>query len=60
MRSQILENEAEECRRKAIDYAGKPEAQFLLRLARSFDELASQHVLPRATVQDGTVRFGRV
>lgn len=37
-----LSAEAENCRRQAVDFAGKPEASFLLRLARSFDELAVQ------------------
>ena len=32
--------EAEECRRKALTYLGRPEASFLLRVARQFDRLA--------------------
>ena len=32
--------EAEDCRRQALAYLGKPEAQFLLRVAKAFDELA--------------------
>ena len=35
-----LYNEAEVCRRKALSYLGKPEAPFLLRVAREFDRLA--------------------
>jgi hypothetical protein len=31
--------EAETCRREALQHLGKPEASFLLRLARAFDEL---------------------
>ena len=31
--------EAEACRRKALRYLGKPEAPFLLRVARAFDDL---------------------
>jgi hypothetical protein len=32
--------EAEKCRSQALAYLGKPEAPFLLRVARAFDELA--------------------
>ena len=32
--------EAENCRRQALEYLGKPEASFLLRIARAFDDLA--------------------
>lgn len=31
--------EAEKCRSQALAYLGKPEAPFLLRVARAFDEL---------------------
>jgi hypothetical protein len=31
--------EAEACRRKALRYLGKPEAPFLLQVARAFDDL---------------------
>ena len=31
--------EAEACRREALRYLGKPEAPFLLRVARAFDDL---------------------
>jgi hypothetical protein len=31
--------EAETCRREALQHLGKPEASFLLRVARAFDEL---------------------
>ena len=31
--------EAESCRREALRHLGKPEAAFLLRVARAFDEL---------------------
>jgi hypothetical protein len=37
---QELRDEAEECRRKAMAYLGKPEAPFLLHVARAFDDLA--------------------
>ncbi len=35
-----LRDEAEDCRRKALAYLGRPEAEFLMRVAKSFDELA--------------------
>lgn len=35
--------EAEKCRSQASAFAGKPEAPFLLRIARAFDELALDH-----------------
>ena len=34
--------EAENCRRQALAYLGRPEAGFLLRLARGFEQLAAQ------------------
>lgn len=34
--------EAEICRRKALAYLGKPEASFLLRVAREFDRLEAE------------------
>jgi hypothetical protein len=36
-----LIEEAEECRRKALSYLGRPEGPFLLRVARVFDDLAA-------------------
>jgi hypothetical protein len=33
---------AEHCRRQSEEFQGKPEAAFLLRLATSFEELASK------------------
>ena len=33
--------EAEKCRSQALAYLGKPEAPFLLRVARAFDQLES-------------------
>jgi hypothetical protein len=35
----FFREEAETCRRRALQYLGKPEAPFLLRVARAFDEL---------------------
>ncbi len=32
--------EAQECRLKALAYLGRPEAAFLMRVAKAFDELA--------------------
>ena len=37
-----LYDEAETCRQKAFSYLGKPEAPFLLRIAREFERLAAQ------------------
>jgi len=36
----LLQREAEQCRRQAGRFTGKPEAPFLLRLASAFEELA--------------------
>ena len=41
MRNKSLVNEAETCRQRAKEFAGRPEQPFLLRLADAFDELAS-------------------
>lgn len=35
-----LLDEARECRHKALTYLGMPEAEFLLRVAKEFEELA--------------------
>lgn len=40
MRNQTLINEAESCRQRAKEFAGRPEQPFLLRLAEAFEELA--------------------
>ena len=42
--------EAEQCRREARRYEGKPEQQFLLKVASSFDELSS-HGAPTQSSQ---------
>jgi hypothetical protein len=39
MRKRSFGDEAEECRRQAEQFAGRPEGPFLLRVARSFEEL---------------------
>jgi hypothetical protein len=41
MRKRSFGHEAEKCRRQAEQFAGRPEALFLLRVARSFEELES-------------------
>ena len=46
MESRALQKEAEECRRKAVCYLGKPEAPFLLQIAREFDRLAEDDTSP--------------
>jgi hypothetical protein len=42
--SASLREEAEDCRRKALSYLGRPEATFLIHVAREFDKLAEQSV----------------
>lgn len=37
-----LRDEAENCRRMALVYLGKPEATLLIRTAKAFEELAEQ------------------
>lgn len=37
-----FEEEAEDCRRKALAYVGQPEATFLLKVARQFERLAAE------------------
>ncbi len=44
MRIRSFEDEAEECRRHASSFAGKPEGAFLLQLASSFDQLAGSNL----------------
>jgi hypothetical protein len=36
----MFKEQAENCRQQANDFAGRPEAPFLLRVASAFDELA--------------------
>lgn len=36
----MFKEQAERCRRQANEFAGKPEAPFLLRVASAFDDLA--------------------
>lgn len=42
MESLTLREEAEDCRRRAHSYLGKPEASVLLQMAREFDRLAAK------------------
>ena len=42
MDDRSLHQEAEECRSKALSYLGRPEAPFLLHIAREFDRLAAE------------------
>jgi hypothetical protein len=43
----LFEEEAENCRRKALAYVGRPEATFLLSVARQFDRLAYERTKAR-------------
>jgi hypothetical protein len=38
----LFKEQAENCRRQATQYVGRPEAPFLLRVASAFDELATR------------------
>lgn len=40
LETEHLLEEADDCRRRALAYLGKPEAPFLLRVAREFERLA--------------------
>jgi len=40
--------EAENCRRQALAYFGRPEADVLLRIARGFEQLATEPLTNRA------------
>ena len=42
MDSLTLLDEAEDCRRRALSYLGKPEAPVLLHMAREFERLAKE------------------
>ncbi len=46
--------EAEQCRREARRYEGRPEQQFLLRVASSFDELAAKGATPEPSQRSPT------
>jgi hypothetical protein len=47
------EEEAEDCRRKALAYLGRPEAPFLLRIAREFDRIAAERHRVGSGIQPG-------
>jgi len=53
MRKRSLGDEAELCRRQAEQFAGRPEGPFLLRVARSFEELESAPRLGKGSVSSG-------
>jgi hypothetical protein len=38
----MFKEQADKCRQQASEFAGKPEAPFLLRVASAFDDLAVQ------------------
>jgi hypothetical protein len=44
--------EAEACRQEALRHLGKPEAPFLLRIARSYDDLARREHRSRPSDED--------
>ena len=46
--------EAEQCRQEASRHEGQPEQQFLLQVARSFDELASKQSAPASARPSAT------
>jgi hypothetical protein len=48
-------NEAEDCRRKALSYLGRPEAPFLLRVAREFDRLSAKRRCDEGAQSDDEV-----
>jgi hypothetical protein len=45
MRKRSFVDEAAACRRQAAQFIGQPEGQFLLRVARGFEELDSEREL---------------
>ena len=50
-----LYEEAETCRLNALSYLGKPEAPFLLRVAREFERLAAQRNRYRGDQHSGAL-----
>jgi hypothetical protein len=59
MRKRSFGHEAEKCRRQAEQFVGRPEALFLLRVARSFEELESAPHLDHDGVCCGQTQLGR-
>jgi hypothetical protein len=51
VRVEPLVREAEDCRRRAAEFAGRPEQPFLLRLAEEFDDLAAAETAKRSQGQ---------
>jgi len=60
MRKRSFEHEAEICRRQAEQFAGRPEAPFLLRVASSFEELEAAPRVRRDRVSYGHPRLVRI
>jgi hypothetical protein len=57
MRESFFLSEADKCRSQAREYAGRPESHFLLRVADSFEKLATYQPAPevRPHVQRASV-----
>ena len=47
----VFKEQAESCRRQADDFLGRPEAPFLLSVARAFDELADKGDPPPGSIE---------
>lgn len=43
----MFKEQADKCRKQANEFAGRPEAPFLLRVASAFDELATDRDLAK-------------
>ncbi len=52
MDDRALSEEAEDCRRKALSYLGRPEAPFLIRLAGEFERIGQERQM-RSGEADG-------
>ncbi len=48
-----LLEEAQDCRRKALTYLGQPESALLLRVAKEFEQLETEHQKRNNAVQQG-------
>jgi len=58
--AQFFMAQAEDCRRQAVDFEGKPEALFLLGIAACFEELAAQSTSQSAKNSIGFFPFESV
>ena len=54
-----MKDEAAQCRRRAAEFAGKPEAAFLMRVATSFDDLAQCRIRSADGLKSG-IRSGQL